>query len=181
MALNHRAKSCHFGHERSCGIGPPPSSLPLLYPSPDPATQQIVPYLFQASRGLGGMAATMPFVQEASKRIFDMMQGTDAGSAASNRDQGASSRNPMVREYRDVRPAKKRFSFTAEDGSTSRKSSQSYSNPPLDFDNKRKASGSNRQGTPTSSTDSAMERIARFMGADFGGGDPNTRSKQRSR
>lgn len=146
----------------------------------DPAAQQVAPYLFQATKNLGGMAAAMPLMQEASRRVMEMVQGTEG--ATQNVDGFNDQASSSSRKYRDVRPAKKRFSFSGEEGSRSRKSSQSYLQE--DKDSKRKASYSGKQRTstsPSSNGDSAMDRIARFMGADFGSGDATAQSKQKNR
>jgi len=181
MTLKLLIKSCHSNHECSCDVGLP-SSLSLSLS--DPATQQVAPYLYQASKNLGGMATTIPYMQEASRRVMGMMQGVQGAQEADGLRQASSSRNTIVREYRDVRPSKKRFSFSADDsGSNSRKSSQSFSNPPVyDIDPRKKASASNKQSSSIGSSDSAFERIAKFMGADLGSADANARAaKQKSR
>lgn len=118
-----------------------------------------------------------------------MMQGGGAGDPASAVDgfgsqEDTNARKPILREYRDVRPSKKRFSFSgADEGgpTSSRKSSRSFSNPPYEVDKRRASGGAGKQGVPNSSADSVMERFARFVGADFGSEGSGSRGKQSSR
>jgi hypothetical protein len=146
-------------------FGPHPLTL-------GPATQQVAPYLFQATQNLGGMAAAMPYVQDASKWVLDMVQGNS--QPADQSGQRPSSRSSMTREYRDVRPAKNRFSFSGGEeggasGAGSRKTSRSFSNSQFDTEKKRSSSSSSKQASPNNADDSPFERIAKYMGADFGG------------
>ncbi|UZJ54804.1 hypothetical protein CBS101457_004124 [Exobasidium rhododendri] len=143
-----------------------------------PAAQQVAPYLLQqVKRNLGGMAAAMPLLQQASQKVMEVVQGT--GAVDDLFDSG-SKQNTRTREYRDVRPAKKRFSFSGDDDSVgSRKSSQSY--PRSDNDKKRRASGPSRGSKSTTSDDSAFERIAKFMGADSWMEGADVRGKQKTR
>lgn len=118
-----------------------------------PASQQVAPYLSQA----GGMAAALPLMQGISQQVFGMMQGS--GGAATSRDRN-------VREYRDVRPKKKRYSFGEGNAGPSNPGGRStaFANDEA----RRRASAPVRRGdSPGNSGDSAMERIANFMGAKF--------------
>lgn len=173
-------KSCHFdAAERSCGIGFLSPTFYSFY-SPDPATQQVTPLLYQAGRSLGGMAAALPFFQDAGQRMLGMMQGN--GGQQGNQAREAVSRDRIVRGYRDVRPAKKRFSFGGEEplGSSSlRKTSRSVSNPAQDAA-RRRVSAPVKQNVPDSNLDSTFGKIASFIGADLGS-NKDLQAKQKNR
>lgn len=146
----------------------------------DPAAQQVTPLLVQAGRNLGGMAAALPFLQDAGQRMMGMMQGNDQQE---NQARDAASRDRIVRPYRDVRPDKKRFSFGGEEPagpSSSKKTSRSVSNPAQDA-GRRRVSAPVKQNGPDSNLDSTtFEKIASFIGADFGGNsDPRAKHKNR--
>ena len=122
-------------------------------PLSDPIAQQIAPYMGQASNKWGGMAAAIPLVQGASNAVLEMLQSS---GSTQGRGEGQS-RDRITREYRDVRPAKKRFSFGQEerrDSPRSGASGRSVSNPGY----------SQNQRRPSN----AFQGIAKFIGADLG-------------
>jgi hypothetical protein len=103
------------------------------------------------------MAAALPLMQGISQQVFGMFQGTV---------EGAPSRQRNTREYRDVRPKKKRYSFGEGEAGPSKPGSRSSAL--ANEEARRRASAPvRRMNSPDNSVDSAMERIANFMGAKF--------------